>query len=184
MTESTLTHPSQNEMPPIPTLQVRPRFGLWVQSSSEDTLNCLKHNLDHYQGVLTGVFVKRFATVKFNEAHTKFWSPELGLQLEEQDGGTLIRALFGPKSTIWTMFASFYAFTIFMGLIGLAFGYSQWTIGESPWGFWFLLASFVLFISAYLIAFIGQKLSKVQMQELRNFLNQSLEVLEPVDKPL
>jgi len=123
---------------------------------------------------LEGKFVKPLVVVSVSEEKRHFWSPELSLDIEERDDGTEIRCTLGPRSSLWTMFATFYGFSILVGIAGLVLGFSQLTLGMNTYGFWLVPVSAVLLASAYGIALTGQKLSYEQMLELRNFIKNTL----------
>lgn len=123
---------------------------------------------------LEGKFVKPLVVISVCEQNSHFWSPELSLDIEEKENGTEIRCTLGPRSSLWTMFATFYGFSILVGMAGLVLGFSQLTLGMNTWGFWLVPVSIVLLASAYGIALTGQKLSYDQMLELRNFIKATL----------
>jgi hypothetical protein len=99
----------------------------------------------------------------------------LSVEVEAQENGTLIRGLLGPRPVVWTLFASFYAFALFAGLVGLIWGLSQWSLGITPFALWIVPVAILLIIIAYGIAYTGQKLGYEQMLLLRGFLDKSIE---------
>ncbi len=103
-----------------------------------------------------------------------FWSPELSIEIEESEEKSVLHCILGPRSGIWTLFATFYGLSVFAGLIGLVSGFSQWSIGSYPYGFWLVPGSIVLIALAYLIAITGQKLSYNEMLFLRRKLENAI----------
>jgi hypothetical protein len=140
----------------------------------QNVLKKLRDALNNMPSGLEGKFVKPLVVISVCEQNSHFWSPELSLDIEEKENGTEIRCTLGPRSSLWTMFATFYGFSILVGMAGLVLGFSQLTLGMNTWGFWLVPVSIVLLASAYGIALTGQKLSYDQMLELRNFIKATL----------
>ncbi len=72
------------------------------------------------------------------------------------------------------MFATFYGFSLLVGIAGLVLGFSQLTLGMDTYGFWLVLVSIILLVSAYGIALTGQRLAYDQMLELLSFIKTTL----------
>ena len=103
-----------------------------------------------------------------------YWSPELSLQVEDDEQGVLIRGFFGPRSSVWTMFIFFYALLGFSALFGCAYGLAQISLGEAPLALWSAPVALVLCGLVYLMALFGQQLGNDQMVILRDFVDQAL----------
>jgi hypothetical protein len=155
-------------------ISLRPRFRIVAPLSLEELTSRLHLELEKQEAPFDGKVFKEFAVLSIFAKDQHYWSPELSLQLEQQDQGTLIRGLFGPRPAVWTMFAGFYTFTFFLSLIALLYGLSQWSLDMEPYGLWLLPIPLALLISAYITALVGQRLGHEQMQELRHFLDQML----------
>jgi hypothetical protein len=111
-------------------------------------------------------------TVPREDQH--YWSPQLSLEVEKDDDGTLIRGLFGPKPSVWTMFMFFYTGMGFFTLMGLMWGVSQQMIGQDPYGYWFAVVGLALLLLIYFIASIGKGMGRKQMHGLYEFYNQAI----------
>ncbi len=155
-------------------IRIRPRYTFSVPLKKADVLNKLREALKDMPSGLEGKFVKPLVVVSVSKENRHFWSPELSLDIEAKEKGTEIRCTLGPRSSLWTMFATFYGFSILVGIAGLVLGFSQLTLGMNAYGFWLVPVSIILLASAYGIALTGQKLSYEQMLELRNFIKKTL----------
>jgi hypothetical protein len=155
-------------------IRIRPRYTFSVPLSKEEVLNKLREALKNMPSGLEGKFVKPLVVVSVSEENRHFWSPELSLDIEAKENETEIRCTLGPRSSLWTMFATFYGFSILVGIAGLVLGFSQLTLGMNTYGFWLVPISIILLASAYGIALTGQKLSYEQMLQLRNFIKNTL----------
>ncbi len=155
-------------------IRIRPRYTFSVPLKKADVLNKLREALKDMPSGLEGKFVKPLVVVSVSEENRHFWSPELSLDIEAKENETEIRCTLGPRSSLWTMFATFYGFSILVGIAGLVLGFSQLTLGMNTYGFWLVPISIILLASAYGIALTGQKLSYEQMLQLRNFIKNTL----------
>ncbi|MBT3344073.1 MAG: hypothetical protein HN404_13820 [Gemmatimonadetes bacterium] len=153
----------------------RPRFRLVVPLSIEDLSQRLQAAVEAPSAPAAGKVLRDFAVLRVLPGAQHFWSPELTLQLHPaEEGGTLIRGLFGPRAAVWTGFACFHIFGIFISLMALLFGLSQWSLGMEPFGLWLLPIPLILTISAFVTALVGQRLGEDQMRELRLFLDETV----------
>jgi hypothetical protein len=158
------------------SIQLRPRFRAQTPLSLAELTSRLRTELERPDALFDGKVLKEFAVLRILAKDQHYWSPELSLQLEQLEDGTLVRGLFGPRPAVWTMFAGFYTFTIFLSLIALLYGLSQWSLNMVPYGLWMLPVPLVLLVSAYATALVGQRLGQEQMQELHHFVDQTLDL--------
>lgn len=162
-------------MKPLPNeIVLRPRFVLDRPEEKETLLTAFDHSRD------SGYNVKRMddhVFIKFKAADTHFWSPQLHLEiLDQETGGSKIYGLFGPNPTLWTffMFLHFGVATLFI-IFGI-WAYSSAALNK-PYG-WQLGAMGAMVILWFLFYFLGRagrKKGKPQMEQLHGFL---MEVLE------
>ncbi len=157
-------------------IQIRPRIRFVVPFTPEETLNRIRSQIEKDSVPFTGTFRTGYATIRIPEDEQHYWSPELTIGLEKHEKGTLVRGLFGPKPAVWTLFASFYALSSFVGFIGLMWGSSQWSLGLSPYALWAVPIAILLLGSAYAIAYVGQKLGHEQIETMQAFLKETLAV--------
>ena len=155
-------------------IRIRPRYTFSAPFNKEEVLSKLKKGLEENNSGLRGKFVKPLVVISVPEDQSHFWSPELSLDVEEKHDETEIRCTLGPRSSVWTMFATFYGFAVLVGIAGLVLGFSQLTLGMETYGFWLVPVSIVLLAGAYGIALTGQKLAYNQMLELRSFIKRTL----------
>lgn len=155
-------------------VEIRPRFNLSVPYSKKEIISRLRAEVQNPDSACKGNFVKPVAVLSVRDEDVHFWSPELGLEFEEEEAGTLVRCVLGPRSVVWTMFAAFYGFAVLLGVAGLVLGICQWFLDMSAWGFWLVPVSVVLLAAAYVIALTGQKLAYDQMVILRRCLDNAL----------
>lgn len=155
-------------------VEIRPRFNLSVPYSKKEIIGKLRAEVQKPDAACKGNFVKPVAVLSVRDDNTHFWSPELGLEFDEEGAETTVRCVLGPRSVVWTMFAAFYGFAVLLGVAGLVLGLCQWFLGMSAWGFWLVPVAVVLLAAAYVIALTGQKLAYDQMVTLRRCLDKAL----------
>jgi len=125
-----------------------------------------------------GQFYPNHIIINVPPSQSHFWSPQLSLDLESRDGGTLIRGLYSPRPSVWTMYMALYAIVGFSGLIGLFFGVSQWSLGMNAYALWSGPAAAVLGGCVYSLSLVGQWLSQDQIAALQSFAQSALRSCE------
>ena len=107
-----------------------------------------------------------------NEQH--YWSPQLTLSMEEDiDGKTIVRGLYGPKPTVWTLFVFFYSVIGLAILVIATLGFSYYSLGKSTDVLWWIPALVGLFLTLYLVSYFGQKVGHDQMLVLHQFFEKN-----------
>ena len=113
-------------------------------------------------------------SLRICEAQRAFWSPWLDCRVEAHERGAHIYGRLTPHPSVWTGFMAGYAFSAFVAIMGGVYGYTQLSMGWSPWGFTLLPIALLLALCLYLSSFLGQRLSVDQMIALRRFLDEAL----------
>jgi hypothetical protein len=155
-------------------IAIRPRFKLDVKIPKYELITRISKEIKSCNGRCEINLLRNHIIFKIPEDMQHFWSPELSIEIEESEENSVLHCILGPRSAIWTLFATFYGLSLFAGLIGIVLGLSQWSIGNYPYGFWLVPASVILIALAYLIAITGQKLSYNEMLFLRSKLERAI----------
>lgn len=153
----------------------RPRFKLYTHLSPEQYAENLRNYLDKNKDLFFGNINREMATIFVKTADENYWKPNLALRIEQEDGTTVIRGIFGPSSAVWTFFMFLYfLFTIaWMTFFTLYYVEKQINTHNYPWA---LPCSFVvlfLILLTYAAARFGQLKSKKEMAALRHFAEES-----------
>lgn len=158
-------------------IEIRPRFELEVDLPPDEVLTRIKKGLSNPDADCTGKILNPHAVLQMHDEKQHYWSPQLTVEVETKstDNSSLLRCIMGPMPAVWTMFASFYALSVFIGLVGLVWGGSQWSLGMSPYALWLVPVSVIMISIAYVIALTGQKLGYDQMLVLKKFLVKSID---------
>lgn len=151
--------------------EIRPRFKRRSQRTKTDILAAFGEQLKGAPGNVRGYIVDHHIYLGICEEEKHFWSPQLSVELLDDDEGLEINALFGPSPQVWLMYIFVYAFLGFLAFVVLIVGGSRWNLGMSAGILWFIPVLAALTILAIITAKTGQKLGHDQMHELYDFFN-------------
>ncbi len=156
-------------------LGMRPRFKLHLEHVDVKTsYDKIKENIQTETSDCTGMFRESHMEILFKPELRKSWSPRLSLDFEQQGEGTSIRGLIAPQPSVWTLFMACYFTFGMIAFVGVTLAYSQWSLGEYPWGLYMLLGAFVGDVLVYMLSLVGQRLAFEQTVYLRTLLLESL----------
>ncbi len=155
--------------------RMRPRFRVPVEGDVEAARARLRQALATEDCAVRGSRIGQRFELTVPEVDQHYWSPHLSVILEEDDDGrAFAEGRFGPHPHVWTMFMAIYAVVTFLGIAAAVYGVSQWTLGQSPSGFWGIPGAALIGAVVYLSAFYGQGLGSDQMYALRSFVDGAL----------
>ena len=164
--------------PPSPdATRLRPVFKLHMDLPREEAIELLRARLaqsrsrDCWQGK------GRWCEIHLPDAEQKLWSPHLSLRLDHEEAGSSIFGRFAPKPGVWTFFMFLYVLVVFLILFGATFGYVQWVSNEPAWGLWAVWLGIPVLGLIHLASYVGQRLSRDQMQELKSRLDEVIDGL-------
>lgn len=153
--------------------QIRPRFEIESTFSMNELSVRLKKAIGNIDAPVKGQVHPTYATLYIARKDQHYWSPRLSLSMDELDNGCLIRGMYGPHPSIWTMFVFFYALIAFAVLVIAIIGFSNISIGNSGTILWLLPLLLLAFSSLYATSYFGQKKGEDQMKTLQDFFESS-----------
>lgn len=154
--------------------RIRPRIRVETDLSPIEIIETIRTKLKEDDSKCVGTVLPGFAIISPLLKDQHFWSPQLTINVEELENSTLVRGLYGPKASVWTMFVFFYSFIGFLTMIALMVGLSFWSLDKPTTILWLVPILILVFLSLYLVAFFGQKLGQKQMTNLHRFMEQCL----------
>ena len=162
--------------------RARPTFDLSVALSAREVMARITAHLDRESESVAPVMIReQIVELVPHPSAVHLWSPQLRLELREDDGRTHIRARFAPHPHVWTLYLAIHAVGAFGTLGAGVFGLSQHLVGQSPWALWALPISPVLAAFVWALAFVGQGMGSEQMYALRRFVDTALATNEGRD---
>jgi hypothetical protein len=157
------------------TIVLRPRFKLELNKGSETALKAFE---DTSQEVFIVTRVDHHVFIKFPKHKQQFWTPQLHLEIDEADANScLVKGLFGPNPTVWTLFMFLH-----FAVIGLFIAFAIWTYSNSALGkeyllqIWGMLFMVIIWFVLYFSGRIGRTSNKDEMLALYNFMKSKLDI--------
>lgn len=154
-------------------MKIRPTFEILSEQPPEEIRSRLKR-LTAMPERCDASVLRGYAVLRIRPEDQHYWSPQLNVDWDKGDEGTRVKGRFGPRPSVWTLFAGFYLLSIFVGAMGLIFGLAQRQLDLTPWALWLVPPALIFLGVAYTIALSGQKLGHDQMDDLEKILNESI----------
>lgn len=159
---------------PFAEYHVRPRFQADIPLTLEEISGRLRSGLGQPGARVQGRINRDFITLQLLPEDQHTWTPQLTVIVEPADSGSHIRGLYAPRPAVWTLFVFFYTAIGFSAMIILIVGLINRSLDEPSNILWWLPVLLIAFLSLYLVAWQGQRMSKGQMVTLHRFLENTL----------
>ena len=157
------------------TIVLRPRFKFELNQDNETALKAFENST---QDTFIVSRVDHHVFIKFPKQKQQFWTPQLHLEIDEVDTNrSLVRGLFGPNPTVWTLFM-FLHFVV----IGVFIAFAIWTYSNSALGkdymlqTWGMLFMVIIWFVLYFAGRMGRTSNKDEMLALYNFMKSKLDI--------
>lgn len=152
-------------------IRTRPRFKIFTNLNRKEVEQKLKEYLLLHQEEFNGNVNEQLATISVKTPEDHYWKPFLSIRTEIEEEKTIVRGVFGPGSSIWTlfMFLYFLCAVLWMTFFTMWFVERQIKSDDFPWALPASFAVLALILLLYLAARIGQSRAKKQMEKLRQF---------------
>ncbi len=100
-----------------------------------------------------------------------FWSPQLMIEIVEEDEKTILKGLFGPKPQVWTMFMFFHFAVGLAFFVFLIMAYTQYSLKqEYQFAMYMCIAMPIIWVIFYVFGQLGKKKGYNQMLEMDAFV--------------
>lgn len=157
----------------INAIRSRPRFKVATRMLPEEFSRKMKLHLNNHKKVLGGYVNEEVSIIYLKRNMEKFWAPQLQVRVEQHErkpGKIYIRGLFGPRTSVWTLFMFSYGLGGAILLTTGLYGWIELLLGIGSTWVWTNLIGLVLIIGPYISARIGQRIAKSHMNVLRTFI--------------
>ncbi len=169
---------NQNVEEHLPAYKVRPRFQVATSFSLEQLVEKIQTGLEKEGATCKGwVHKSGYGKLLIHQEDQHYWSPQLSLTLEEAGKGSLLRGVYGPRESVWTMFMFFYFLIAFATVVITIIGLSNVFLGKPGLVLWLVPFLILTFLTLFLVAYIGQKLGHDQMVTLHQFLEETTDLI-------
>ena len=155
---------------------LKPRFKMEMKEEEAEVLDKFKNQFATKECKYCGKVVNHHVVIDVPKEEDHFWSPQLHLEVEKNEQNTtIVRGLFGPKPTVWTMFMFVHFAVAIAFFIFLVIGYSKWSLkGDYTFAMIMCISMVVLWFVLYVMGQLGKKKGYKQMLELDDFMKKVL----------
>ena len=155
--------------------ELRPRVKLLTPLNKDEIMQRINQKVNDPSTLCTGWAKEGYALICAPENDRHIWTPQLNLQIDETEEGTEVRGVIGPSANIWTAFAFTFSILGFIAFVALFWGLSRLSLDYSADILWLVPVSLLLIVGVYMIARIGQQLSKNEVKHLKEFIETTLD---------
>lgn len=157
------------------SFRIRPRFKAYTDKSPIEIQQRIQERLKTHPEDCTGTVITNHIVLRIPAQQQHYWSPQLSLNLEEEDNQTVISGLYGPNPNVWALFTFGYGIIGVLSLFLLISGSSKLSLGGSANELWLLLVLGIIAVLLYLSSQVGQKLGVEETFTIHHFLEEVLE---------
>lgn len=150
----------------ITVRHVRPRFYVLTDKTPKELADQINEALKSPEAKVKGKAYEQFWSFSLPEEEQHYWSPRLKVTVDTSPEGTEVRGLYGPRSSVWTMFVFFYSSIGFSIVVIAMLGMSYLTLDKPAGILWAVPVLILMFFSLYLVAYMGKKKGYDQMVKL------------------
>jgi hypothetical protein len=154
---------------PNKAIVVRPRFLISTKESIESLELKLKDELKKQNYPCYGSVAYGYAVIKISKKMQHFWSPQLGITMEQEGDETIVRGLYGPKPSVWTMLMFFYSILGFCALILSMVGFTRMSLDKPAEILWWVPVCLLVILVIYFASVNGKRIGKEQLYILHHF---------------
>jgi hypothetical protein len=109
-------------------------------------------------------------TLKILQEETRWWSPEMNLRIEREEGETVLYELIGPNPTTFTLSMFFVLFGAVVFIAAFIMMLAQIQLGmSSTWAQIGSVISVVIVVAAFVTLAIGRIKAKAQVKMLKKY---------------
>ena len=154
--------------------QMRPQFRCELATSGSRLLQVIQSRLEVPSSPVVGHVLRRHVELTVRNSCRQVWSPHLSIDLLREDDALVLRGRYGPNPALWMLLVALYGVLVVGALASVVLGFSQWTLGWTPWGFWGFPGCVALGTGLWWISLLGQRVTVGQMEELATFLHECM----------
>ena len=163
-------------MEPEKSILLRPKFEVESKNSVAEILERAKTLKSELKSDYQIKIIDEHLYFYFSKEKRKYYSPFLHLELEANEGKTIVKGLFGPEQLLWTLFMFLHFIVAGLFLVFSMMAYTHWSLNQSIVLDVVVMTFMVVFwILLYVIARINREKGVPQMHELEDLMYKVLE---------
>ena len=109
----------------ITNVAIRPKFELYIDHLNiREVIKRISVALEKENAPVKGTVIDSHIILRIPLDKQHYWSPQLDLEISEEDIGCKIKGLFGPRPSVWFMFVFFYSVLGFVSVMVMIMGLS------------------------------------------------------------
>ncbi len=159
----------------INAILLKPRFREELKESKTVVLKQFEDVFAEKQHKFRTKIANDHVVIDVPRAEDHFWSPQLQIEIVEEDDKTFLKGLFGPKPQVWTMFMFFHFAVGVAFFVFLIMAYTKYSLKQDyQFAMYMCIAMPIIWILFYVFGQIGKKKGYSQMLEMDEFLKEIL----------
>ncbi|MET2986111.1 GTP-binding protein [Aureibaculum conchae] len=159
----------------INAILLKPRFREELKESKTAVLNKFEAVFAKKEYKFKTKLVGNHIVIDVPKEEDHFWSPQLQIEIVEEDDKTILKGLFGPKPQVWTLFMFFHFAVALAFIIFLIMAYTQFSLEqEYQFAMYMCIAMPIIWVLFYVFGQLGKKKGYNQMVEMDEFVKETL----------
>ena len=159
----------------INAILLKPRFREELKESKTAVLNKFEAVFAKKEHKFKTKLVDNHIVIDVPKEEDHFWSPQLQIEIVEEDDKTILKGLFGPKPQVWTLFMFFHFAVALAFIIFLIMAYTQFSLEqEYLFALYMCIAMPIIWVLFYVFGQLGKKKGYNQMLEMDEFVKETL----------
>lgn len=158
---------------PLNKVLLKPRFKKELTIGKTELLQKIGKSLKEEKHPYRTKLVDNHLVIDVPKLEETFWSPQLHAEVEEEEGKTVIKGVFGPKPQVWTFFMFVHFAVAIAFVVFLVMAYTQYSLKQDyKFAMIMCFAMPVIWFLLYFGGQYGKKKSYRQMVEIDLFFRQ------------
>lgn len=155
---------------------LRPRFKIDSDKNEAELMNRFMGNLNSGDCKYCSKIVDNHIFIDVPPDQDHFWSPQLHVEITEgETSPAIVKGLFGPKPQVWTLFMFLHFAIGILFLVFLTMLYVRWMLNANlVFSSIMVIVLPIIWAVLYVLGRMGKKKGKPQMEELHDFLLNTL----------
>ena len=155
---------------------LKPRFRIEVDQEKDQIVDIISKRLSDENCKFRSQIAGNHIIIDVAALEEHYWSPQLTVEVINEDKKTIVKGLLSPKPKVWTFFMFLHFVVAVAFFVFLVMFYTQYALNQDyKFSMIMFIAMPVTWVALYLTGQFGKKLGYDQMVQLHNFLLNSLQ---------